>query len=86
MKEKLRSFEFWVSVFSAILVVLQTLSTQINIPHTTEIMTAFLSALCVVGILKKTPSSGEEKADEDKSDSDEDKPSEDERSQDGENK
>lgn len=58
MKEKLRSYEFWVSVFSAVLVVLQTLSTQINIPHMTEVMTAFLGALCVVGILKKTPSSG----------------------------
>ncbi|MDE6189976.1 MAG: hypothetical protein K2G37_06855 [Clostridia bacterium] len=56
MKEKLRSYEFWVSIFSAVLVVLQTLSAKINIPHTTEIMTAFLGALCVVGIIKKKPS------------------------------
>ena len=60
MKEKLKSYEFWVSVISAVLVVLQTMSLKIDIPHITEVMTAFLGALCVVGILKKTKTSDED--------------------------
>ena len=60
MKEKLKSYEFWVSVISAVLVVLQTMSTKIDIPHVTEVMTAFLGALCVAGILKKTKAKDEE--------------------------
>ena len=53
MKEKLRSYEFWVSVISAVLIVIQAMSLKIDIPHVTEITTAFLGALSVAGILKK---------------------------------
>ncbi|MDE6757668.1 MAG: hypothetical protein K2J89_00150 [Clostridia bacterium] len=60
MKEKLKSYEFWVSVISAVLVVLQTMSTKLDIPHVTEVMTAFLGALCVAGILKKTKAKDED--------------------------
>ena len=60
MKEKLRSYEFWVSLISAVLVVLQTMSLKVDIPHITEITTAFLGALSVAGILKKSKSEDEE--------------------------
>ncbi len=53
MKDKLKSYEFWVSVVSAVLVVLQTLSMKLDIPRITEFTTAFLGALSVAGILKK---------------------------------
>ena len=53
MKEKLKSYEFWLSVVSAVLVVLQAVSTKVDIPHITEVMTAFLGALSVAGILKR---------------------------------
>ena len=35
MKDKLKSYEFWVSVVSAVLVVLQTLSMKLDIPRIT---------------------------------------------------
>lgn len=54
MKEKIKSYEFWVSVASAIMVLLQTISININIPYINEITMAFLSLLTVAGILKKT--------------------------------
>ena len=60
MKEKLRSYEFWVSVISAVLIVLQAMSLKIDIPHVTEITTAFLGALSVAGILKKSKTDEEE--------------------------
>lgn len=53
MKERLKSYEFWVSLASAAMVFLQTLSLKIDVPHLTEITAAFLSALCVAGVLKK---------------------------------
>ena len=53
MKQKLRSYEFWIAVASAVMAVLQTVSLKIDIPFITEITMAFLSALTVSGILKK---------------------------------
>lgn len=60
MKDKLKSYEFWVSVISAVLVVLQTMSMKIDVPHITEITTAFLGALSVAGILKKSKAQDDE--------------------------
>ena len=60
MKDKLRSYEFWVSLISAVLVVLQTMSLKVDIPHVTEITTAVLGALSVAGILKKSKTEDEE--------------------------
>ncbi|MDE5616241.1 MAG: hypothetical protein K2I78_00465 [Clostridia bacterium] len=54
MKDKLKSYEFWASVISAILVVLQTLSIKLDVPQIAEFTTAFLGALSVAGILKKS--------------------------------
>ncbi|MDE6614514.1 MAG: hypothetical protein K2K24_03290 [Clostridia bacterium] len=67
MKDKLRSYEFWVAVISAVLVVLQTMSMKIDVPHVAEITMAFLGALSVAGILKKS------KVDEEPAESTEDK-------------
>lgn len=55
IKEKLKSYEFWVSVASAVMVLLQTISIKIDIPYINEVTMAFLSLLTVSGILKKTP-------------------------------
>lgn len=54
MKEKLKSYDFWMSVASAVMVFLQTLSIKINVPYVNEITMAFLSLLAVTGILKKS--------------------------------
>lgn len=54
MKEKLKSYEFWVSVASAIMVFLQTLSLKIDMPYITQATMGFLGALTVAGILKKS--------------------------------
>lgn len=54
MKEKLKSYEFWVSVASAVMVLLQTISIKIDVPYVNEITMAFLSLLTVTGILKKS--------------------------------
>lgn len=56
IKEKLKSYEFWVSVASAVMVLLQTISIRVDIPYINEVTMAFLSLLTVVGILKKNPS------------------------------
>ncbi len=53
MKEKLKSYDFWVSVASAVMVLLQTISIKIDVPYVNEITMAFLSLLAVTGILKK---------------------------------
>lgn len=56
IKEKLKSYEFWVSVASAVMVLLQTISIRVDIPYINEVTMAFLSLLTVAGILKKNPS------------------------------
>lgn len=53
MKEKLKSYDFWVSVASAVMVLLQTISIKTDVPYVNEITMAFLSLLAVTGILKK---------------------------------
>lgn len=55
MKEKIKSYDFWVSVASAVMVLLQTISIKIDVPYVNEITMAFLSLLTVTGILKKSP-------------------------------
>lgn len=53
MKEKLKSYEFWVSVVSAVMVVLQSISLKFDLPYIQEVVMAFLGALAVAGIVKK---------------------------------
>ncbi len=68
MKEKLKSYEFWVSIVSAVMVVLQSLSLKFDLPYIQESVTGFLGILAVVGILKKskTPIGEENTPTEDK--------------------
>ena len=42
MKEKLKSYEFWVSIVSAVMVVLQSLSLKFDLPYIQESVTGFL--------------------------------------------
>lgn len=64
MKEKLKSYDFWVSVASAVMVLLQTISIKIDVPYVNEITMAFLSLLAVTGILKKNGTKSVETASE----------------------
>ena len=68
MKEKLKSYEFWVSIVSAVMVVLQSLSLKFDLPYIQESVTRFLGILAVAGILKKskTPIGEENTPTEDK--------------------
>ena len=54
MKEKLKSYEFWVSVASAVMVILQSLSLKFNLPYVQEAVMGFLGILAVAGIVKKS--------------------------------
>ena len=53
MKAKLKSYEFWVSVVSAIMVVLQSISIKFDLPYIQETVMGFLGILAVAGIIKK---------------------------------
>ncbi|MDE6210385.1 MAG: hypothetical protein K2O31_02970 [Clostridia bacterium] len=53
MKEKLKSYEFWVSIVSAVMVVLQSISLKFDLPYIQEIVMGFLGVLAVAGIVKK---------------------------------
>ncbi|MDE5655124.1 MAG: hypothetical protein K2I46_05895 [Clostridia bacterium] len=54
MKEKLKSYEFWVSIVSAVMVVLQSLSLKFDLPYIQETVMGFLGILAVAGIVKKS--------------------------------
>ena len=53
MKGKLKSYEFWVSIVSAVMVVLQSLSIKFQLPYIQEAVMGFLGILAVAGIVKK---------------------------------
>ena len=53
MKEKLKSYDFWVSVLSAVMVVLQSLSIKFNWPYVQETVMGFLGILAVAGIVRR---------------------------------
>ncbi|MDE7192245.1 MAG: hypothetical protein K2O35_07245 [Clostridia bacterium] len=53
MKAKLKSYEFWVSVISAVMVVLQSISLKFDVPYIQEVVMGFLGVLAVAGIVKK---------------------------------
>ncbi|MDE6275277.1 MAG: hypothetical protein K2M75_01925 [Clostridia bacterium] len=54
MKAKLKSYEFWVSIVSALMVALQSISLKFDVPYIQEIVMGFLGVLAVAGIVKKT--------------------------------
>lgn len=53
MKEKLRSYNFWLSVISAVLVALSTINGELNIPYIDKVLTAVLGVFAVSGIVSK---------------------------------
>ncbi|MGN0797500.1 MAG: hypothetical protein ACI4M5_04760 [Christensenellales bacterium] len=53
MKEKLKSYNFWLSVISAILVALSSINGELNIPYIDKVMTAVLGVFAVSGIVSK---------------------------------
>lgn len=57
MKEKIKSYDFWMAVASALFVVLQAVGFTTEIPYLREITTAFLGLLAISGFIVKPPSS-----------------------------
>ncbi|MGN0765527.1 MAG: hypothetical protein ACI4MO_03510 [Christensenellales bacterium] len=53
MKEKLKSYNFWLSVISAILVALSSINGELNIPYIDKVLTAVLGVFAVSGIVSK---------------------------------
>ncbi len=54
MINKLKSYEFWVSVVGALTVVLHGISTKLDIPYISQTMMTLLGALALGGILKRS--------------------------------
>lgn len=50
---KLKSYGFWVSLTSAIMVFINTLGLKVDIPYLNQVTMAFLSILVVAGIITK---------------------------------
>lgn len=53
MKYKLKSYNFWIGVISAIILLLQTLGAQLDMQYIDKVVNSFLGILAVVGILDK---------------------------------
>lgn len=51
MKNRLKNYNFWISIFSAVLLILQALKIEFDIAYVNEIFTAVLGLLVVVGII-----------------------------------
>ena len=51
MKNRLKNYNFWISMFSAVLLILQALKIEFDIAYVNEIFTAVLGLLVVVGII-----------------------------------
>ena len=50
-KNRLKNYNFWISMFSAVLLILQALKIEFDIAYINEIFTAVLGLLVVVGII-----------------------------------
>ncbi len=57
MKQKLRSYEFWMSLASAVALVASLLGA--DVPYVREVCSAVIGLLVVIGIVKKPPASSE---------------------------
>lgn len=57
LKEKLKNKGFWVSLISAIVMILQAFGLKIDAPFANEITASILGALVILGIISD-PSSG----------------------------
>ena len=50
-KNRLKNYNFWISIFSAVLLILQALKIEFDVAYVNEIFTAVLGLLVVVGII-----------------------------------
>ncbi len=50
-KNRLTNYNFWISIFSAVLLILQALKIEFDIAYVNEIFTAVLGLLVVIGII-----------------------------------
>lgn len=50
-KNRLKNYNFWISMFSAVLLILQALKLEFDVAYVNEIFTAVLGLLVVVGII-----------------------------------
>ncbi len=50
-KNRLTNYNFWISIFSAVLLILQALKIEFDIAYINEIFTAVLGLLVVIGII-----------------------------------
>ena len=66
MRQKIKSYEFWMSIVSLVALIAGTLGA--DVPHLTEICTAIVGVLVAIGIVKKPPTSSETQNAESKDD------------------
>lgn len=57
MRQKIKSYEFWMSIVSLIALIAGSIGA--DVPHLTEICTAIVGVLVAIGIVKKPPSASE---------------------------
>ena len=57
MKQKIKSYEFWMSLVSLVALIAGSLGA--DVPHLTEICTAIVGVLVAIGIVKKPPTANE---------------------------
>ena len=57
MLNKFKNYGFWISLASAVILLLQACGLKIDVPIVNEIVTAFLGLLVVLGIISN-PNSG----------------------------
>jgi phi LC3 family holin len=50
-KNRLTNYNFWISIFSAVLLILQAFKIEFDIAYVNEIFTAVLGLLVVIGII-----------------------------------
>lgn len=57
MKEKFKNYGLWISLISAVLMILQSLGLKFDMPYINEVITSILGVLVALGIISN-PSDG----------------------------
>ena len=57
MKEKFRNYGLWISLISAVLMILQSMGLKFDLPYINEVITSILGVLVALGIISN-PSDG----------------------------
>lgn len=57
MKEKFRNYGLWISLISAVLMILQSMGLKFDLPFINEVITSILGVLVALGIISN-PSDG----------------------------